>query len=126
MTKMFENIKTISIWLLISSLFNTNMVFTEPHEIIYDDSSVPPTIRSPLRYGKRLSSDNTYHKEGQQNPKDSQLMCICTVRQSTANLFDDNSILAKDNINRKFCKICVSKKLCKLFNSNHQFVKLNE
>ena len=117
---MFEIIRKVLISLLISTLFNTNMVFTEPNENIYDDASVPPTIRSPLRYGKRLSSDSGL-QEGQHDFNGSQLIYVCIVQPLNANLFEDNSMFGK---NKRFCKICVNKKLCKLFNSNFKIVGL--
>jgi len=62
--------KQFIVWLLIAHLFSIQWTISGGTEIIYEDTNIPPTMRSPIRFGKRLSSEHYLNeKKYQQNGK---------------------------------------------------------
>jgi hypothetical protein len=70
---MCNNVKQFIVWLLIAHLFSNQWIISGT-ETIYQDTNIPPTMRSPIRFGKRLSSEHFLNEKkcicyGQQNGK---------------------------------------------------------
>jgi hypothetical protein len=69
---MCHNIKRYIVWLLIVHLFSNEWIISSGTEIIDEDTNIPPTMRSPIRFGKRLSSEHLLNEK----------KCLCYSEQN--------------------------------------------
>ena len=106
---MRQNLRKVLIFLFITTLFDTNVLFSDNKDI-YDDSSVPPTIRSPLRFGKRFENDS-----GDGDHSLDHFKCVCTaLRQTTSSHDYSDENQSHPEGRNLICRLSVDKKVCKI------------
>ncbi len=71
-SKMCNNMKQFIVWLLIAHLFSIQWAISGGTEMIGEDTNIPPTMRSPIRFGKRLSSRHFLNEK----------KCLCFCKQN--------------------------------------------
>ncbi|CAG2121794.1 unnamed protein product, partial [Medioppia subpectinata] len=90
---MYNQVKRLIILLLISSIIGRHLAFEEfSGQLLADESSVPPTIRSPLRFGKRFTSNQLLATPvGPDHNTILKRWCFCYVRRLSDSLPDDST-----------------------------------